>query len=77
MNYSMSFIRTSILQALAGCAGLLAIASCSNSNDLAGGGIIVGLDGIREAYETGRGTFRTRAKVSVAVSSTTTPLAGE
>ena len=33
--------------------------------DLPGGGIIVGLDGIREAYETGRGTFRTRAKVSV------------
>ncbi|WP_454118885.1 DNA gyrase/topoisomerase IV subunit A [Microbacterium lacticum] len=33
--------------------------------DLPGGGIIVGLDGTREAYETGRGTFRTRAKVSV------------
>ena len=33
--------------------------------DLPGGGIIVGLDGIREAYESGRGTFRTRAKVSV------------
>ncbi|MFT4135182.1 DNA gyrase/topoisomerase IV subunit A [Microbacterium sp.] len=33
--------------------------------DLPGGGIIVGLDGIREAYATGRGTFRTRAKVSV------------
>ncbi|MFT4051848.1 MAG: DNA topoisomerase IV subunit A [Microbacterium sp.] len=33
--------------------------------DLPGGGIIVGLDGITEAYETGRGTFRTRAKVSV------------
>jgi DNA gyrase subunit A len=29
--------------------------------DLPGGGRIVGLSGIREAYETGRGTFRTRA----------------
>ncbi|MDN5963799.1 MAG: DNA topoisomerase IV subunit A [Actinomyces sp.] len=33
--------------------------------DLPEGGIIVGLDGIREAYETGRGAFRTRAKVAV------------
>lgn len=33
--------------------------------DLPGGGIIVGLDGITEAYESGRGTFRTRAKTSV------------
>lgn len=33
--------------------------------DLPGGGIIVGLDGIKEAYESGRGTFRTRAKVAV------------
>jgi DNA gyrase subunit A len=31
--------------------------------DLPGGGTIVGLAGIREAYETGRGSFRTRAKV--------------
>ena len=31
--------------------------------DLPCGGTIVGLAGIREAYETGRGTFRTRAKV--------------
>ncbi|MGZ4633134.1 MAG: DNA gyrase subunit A, partial [Actinomycetes bacterium] len=29
--------------------------------DLPTGGKIVGLDGIRDAYETGRGTFRTRA----------------
>ncbi|MDR1824171.1 MAG: DNA topoisomerase 4 subunit A [Bifidobacteriaceae bacterium] len=29
--------------------------------DLPGGGKIVGLDGVREAYLTGRGTFRTRA----------------
>lgn len=33
--------------------------------DLPTGGIIVGLDGIREAYETGRGSFKTRARVSV------------
>lgn len=33
--------------------------------DLPGGGVIMGLDGIREAYETGRGAFRTRAKVAV------------
>ena len=33
--------------------------------DLPTGGIIVGLEGIRDAYETGRGSFKTRAKVSV------------
>ncbi|HEY9476995.1 MAG TPA: DNA topoisomerase IV subunit A [Microbacteriaceae bacterium] len=33
--------------------------------DLPTGGTIVGLDGIREAYETGRGSFRTRARVTV------------
>jgi DNA gyrase subunit A len=33
--------------------------------DLPGGGIIVGLDGVKDAYASGRGTFRTRAKVSV------------
>src|SRR5690606_6263420 len=33
--------------------------------DLPGGGVIVGLDGIRDAYATGRGTFRTRAKTSI------------
>ncbi|MBX3309413.1 MAG: DNA topoisomerase IV subunit A [Cryobacterium sp.] len=33
--------------------------------DLPTGGTIVGLDGIREAYETGRGSFKTRARVSV------------
>ncbi len=32
--------------------------------DLPSGGRIIGLDGVREAYETGRGTFRTRATVS-------------
>ena len=33
--------------------------------DLPTGGKIVGLDGIREAYETGRGSFRTRATARV------------
>jgi len=33
--------------------------------DLPTGGIIVGLDGVRDAYETGRGSFKTRARVSV------------
>ncbi|WP_405372907.1 MULTISPECIES: DNA topoisomerase (ATP-hydrolyzing) subunit A [unclassified Microbacterium] len=33
--------------------------------DLPGGGVIVGLDGIKEAYESGRGSFRTRAKTSI------------
>ncbi|WP_106249660.1 DNA gyrase/topoisomerase IV subunit A [Allonocardiopsis opalescens] len=33
--------------------------------DLPTGGRIVGLDGVRDAYRTGRGTFRTRATVSV------------
>ena len=33
--------------------------------DLPAGGRIIGLDGIREAYATGRGTFRTRATARV------------
>jgi DNA gyrase subunit A len=33
--------------------------------DLPSGGIIVGLDGIKDAYTAGRGSFRTRAKVSI------------
>ena len=33
--------------------------------DLPTGGTIVGLDGIRDAYTTGRGSFKTRAKVTV------------
>ena len=33
--------------------------------DLPGGGRIVGLDGIRDAYATGRGTFRTRAAARI------------
>lgn len=33
--------------------------------DLPNGGIIMGLDGVKDAYETGRGVFKTRARVSV------------
>jgi DNA gyrase subunit A len=33
--------------------------------DLPTGGTIVGLDGIRDAYATGRGSFKTRARVAV------------
>ncbi|WP_308796316.1 DNA gyrase/topoisomerase IV subunit A [Agromyces silvae] len=33
--------------------------------DFPSGGTIVGLDGVRDAYATGRGSFKTRAKVSV------------
>ncbi|BDI22855.1 DNA topoisomerase (ATP-hydrolyzing) subunit A [Herbiconiux sp. L3-i23] len=33
--------------------------------DLPTGGTISGLDGIRDAYATGRGTFRTRARVTI------------
>ncbi|SJM65771.1 DNA topoisomerase (ATP-hydrolyzing) subunit A [Gulosibacter sp. 10] len=33
--------------------------------DLPGGGRIIGLDGIRDAYSTGRGSFRMRATVSI------------
>jgi DNA gyrase subunit A len=33
--------------------------------DLPGGGKIVGLDGVREAYRTGRGAFRTRATARI------------
>ncbi len=33
--------------------------------DLPGGGRIIGLEGIRDAYETGRGTFRTRATTRI------------
>ena len=33
--------------------------------DLPTGGIIVGLEGVREAYATGRGVFKTRAKITV------------
>lgn len=33
--------------------------------DFPSGGVIVGLEGIREAYETGRGSFKTRAKSTI------------
>ncbi|WP_425846629.1 DNA gyrase/topoisomerase IV subunit A [Agrococcus sp. TSP3-2-1] len=33
--------------------------------DLPGGGVIVGLDGVRDAYEGGRGSFKTRARSSI------------
>lgn len=33
--------------------------------DLPGGGVIVGLDGVRDAYEGGRGAFKTRARASI------------
>ena len=33
--------------------------------DLPGGGVIVGLDGVREAYATGRGSFRVRARTRI------------
>ncbi|MBU6213837.1 MAG: DNA topoisomerase IV subunit A [Actinomycetales bacterium] len=33
--------------------------------DFPTGGVIIGTDGIRDAYETGRGTFRVRARASV------------
>jgi DNA gyrase subunit A len=33
--------------------------------DFPTGGVIIGLDGVREAYETGRGTFRVRARTRI------------
>jgi DNA gyrase subunit A len=33
--------------------------------DLPSGGVIVGLDGVRDAYRTGRGSFKTRARTSI------------
>lgn len=33
--------------------------------DLPGGGVIIGLDGIREAYESGRGMFKVRARTRI------------
>lgn len=33
--------------------------------DFATGGVITGLEGVREAYETGRGTFRVRARTRI------------
>lgn len=33
--------------------------------DLPTGGIVIGLDGIRDAYETGKGSFRIRARIDI------------
>ena len=33
--------------------------------DFPGGGVIVGLDGVRDAYETGRGAFKVRARTRI------------
>jgi DNA gyrase subunit A len=33
--------------------------------DFPGGGVIIGLDGVRDAYETGRGSFRVRARTRI------------
>jgi DNA gyrase subunit A len=33
--------------------------------DFPGGGVIVGLDGVRDAYESGRGSFRVRARTRI------------
>src|SRR6476646_7401890 len=38
---------------------------CVPGPDLPTGGMIVGLDGVRDAYETGRGTFRMRATARI------------
>ena len=46
-------------------AGLAELMRYIPGPDLPTGGRIIGLDGVREAYETGRGTFRTRATVSI------------
>ncbi|MCD1284416.1 MULTISPECIES: DNA topoisomerase IV subunit A [unclassified Brevibacterium] len=46
-------------------AGLAELMRFIPGPDLPTGGRIIGLDGVREAYETGRGTFRTRATVSI------------
>jgi DNA gyrase subunit A len=46
-------------------ATLKQLMKCIPGPDLPTGGTIVGLDGIRDAYESGKGAFKTRAKVSV------------
>ncbi|MDO5742834.1 MAG: DNA topoisomerase IV subunit A [Micrococcaceae bacterium] len=46
-------------------ADLAAIMKFIPGPDMPTGGKVVGLDGIRDAYRTGRGTFRTRAKVEL------------
>ncbi len=46
-------------------ADLAAIMKFIPGPDMPTGGKVVGLEGIRDAYRTGRGTFRTRAKVEL------------
>lgn len=46
-------------------ADLAAIMRFIPGPDFASGGTIIGLDGIRDAYETGRGSFRVRAKSTI------------
>jgi DNA gyrase subunit A len=46
-------------------AGLTEIMTLVPGPDLPAGGVIVGLDGVREAYETGRGSFRVRARTRI------------
>ena len=46
-------------------AGLEELMAFVPGPDLPTGGTIMGLAGVRDAYETGRGSFRTRAKVSI------------
>ena len=46
-------------------AGLGEIMKFIPGPDLPGGGVIIGLAGVREAYETGRGTFRVRARTRI------------
>ena len=46
-------------------ADLAAIMKFIPGPDMPTGGRVVGLDGIRDAYRTGRGTFKTRAKVEL------------
>ncbi|MDD2859159.1 MAG: DNA topoisomerase IV subunit A [Candidatus Nanopelagicales bacterium] len=46
-------------------AGLEAIMRFIPGPDLPGGGVIVGLEGVREAYATGRGSFKVRARTRI------------
>ena len=46
-------------------APLSAIMTFIPGPDFPAGGVIVGLDGVRDAYETGRGTFKVRARTRV------------
>ncbi len=46
-------------------AGLAELMTFVPGPDFPGGGVITGLDGVRDAYETGRGSFRVRARTRV------------